>query len=791
VVKREPLKVLEFDRVLETIAGLSKSPASRKAILGLAPLGSTKEIEKRFAETGDIRRLSEEGTPLALSPFEDISGALRRVRPEEAVLEPAEIYSFSAVLGVISAVMGQLEGREDLRALRELTSGLTGFPELLAFMDRSVDGEGIVLDTASYTLSDLRADIRRLNARINRRLEEIVRGRDLGRFLQDDFITRRSGRWVIPVRMDAKGQVPGVVHDVSRTGETAFVEPIEIIGLANELENLVAEEKAEEIRILRELCRWIRAEADRIEEQFETVVYLDVLSSIAGFSDRLGARVPEINESSTLRLQGARHPLLMLFKGSGGEVVPLDLALGGGDRVMVITGPNAGGKTIAIKTAGLLLLMALTGIPVPARSSSSIPLVREVLLDIGDEQSIEQDLSTFSAHVSNISAILEGAGPRTLVLIDELGTGTDPREGAAIGCAVLEQLRQRGALVLATTHLIDVVGFVHRTEAMVNASMEFDAATLTPLYRLKAGEPGQSHAIETAERYGLPDSTVALARQMLGTVKVEFQNLVADLKRQRARYEEALEELTRREAALGEGEKALAERLSAAEVERKKALEEAYREARDIVLKVKRQAYEALEEVRRQRSRKALKAIEKTQEEVAAGLAGLESAPLVSIEEISEGDVVHVRSFGVDAEVTGVDRRRGRLRVRAGQMSLDVPASDIGPGRGSKGTGPEKAWTGKRPRAGDSRGAEEKTVPAELNLVGLRVDEALSRLEPFLNDAYLAGHAEARVIHGLGTGALRKAVRGHLDGHPLVSGIRRGEQSEGGAGVTVVRFKAE
>jgi DNA mismatch repair protein MutS2 len=776
MVRREALQVLEFEKVLQIVSDRAMSDVSRRAVLDVHPLESKEEIEKRLGQVQEVRRLSSEGTPLAVRRFEDLSEVITRVRPEDAVLEPVELYAFVPVLMIIDAVLTQLEGQEDLPLLKKLTEGLTGFPELLGSIERSIDSEGNILDTASYVLSDLRVRIRGLDGRIRKRLEELTRSRELTPFLQDEFVTKRSGRWVIPVRMDAKGQVRGVVHDVSRSGETAFVEPLEIIGLANELENLVAEEKAEEIRILREICRGIRARADDIEAQHRVVVYLDVLRSIAGFADELGMRVPDINDSSLIRLEGARHPLLMLF--TKGVVVPLDLNLDPKDRVMVITGPNAGGKTIAIKTVGLLLLMALSGIPVPA-SASSFPMVRGVLADIGDEQSIENSLSTFSAHISNISGILRRADDRTLVLLDELGTGTDPQEGGALGCAVLRDLKNRGALVLATTHLTDIMGFVHRSEGMANASMEFDMETLEPLYRLKAGEPGQSHALEMAERFGLPEETVGFAKTLIGSIKVEFQNLVADLKEKRRAHEGALEELERTKAAIEAQEKRLREKLAGMEREKARALEDAYKEAREIVLAVKREAYGVLEEVKRQKTRKALKGLEKTQKEVTDRLREFHEEPSLDIGEINEGDTVFLRSFGCDAEVLSVDRKRGRLRVRAGHMNLEVPVTETSPARG-KPPGPAAAFRAE---------AVERAVPSRLDITGLRVDEAVSRLEPFLNDAFLAGFNEVAVIHGIGTGALLKAVRGHLKGHPLVAEFREGQQQEGGAGVTVVRLK--
>jgi DNA mismatch repair protein MutS2 len=495
--------------------------------------------------------------------------------------------------------------------------------------------------------------------------------------------------------------------------------------------------------------------------------------------------IPEIRETGKIYLVQGRHPLLtqaLLKAGSDQEVVPLDVTLGGEDSVMVITGSNAGGKTIAIKTVGLLLVMALSGMPVPADSSTVFPLIKKLLIDIGDEQSIENSLSTFSAHVSNISEIIRNADEETLVLIDELGTGTDPDEGAALSCAVLKEVQNSGALAFATTHLTQIKGFVHRTAGMVNASMEFDQKSLTPLYRLRIGEPGQSHALDIAKKYGLPDHVIDAARELLGGISVEFDNLIADLNEKRLRYERSLDELGRKQAAI-EKERELGEKLAMARVKESEILENAFREASDIVSNIKRQLHVSLEEMKKmdkEKIRETIKQAERTQKLLTAERRKYErdqgTAP--KIEEIAKGDVLFVKSLGYDATVVEVLPRHDRLRVRAGNMEIEVPVSDIA---GKKGAG---FVSGKADvvRTGIS-GAE---VSSRIKLIGLRVDEAIAKLEPFLNHAALAGLSEVAVIHGIGKGLLSRAVREHLEGHPLVKSYRRGEQAEGGAGVTVV-----
>ena len=786
MINTDTLQKLEFPKLLDVIAGFTHSDASRAEVLAITPLADPKEIGQRFGQVEEIRSLTRLGVPLRLAEFTDIFPVLEMVRPADALLNPIELQAFIDPFRILVVLSRQFGYRQDIPLLVELAGHVTGFPDILEALERTIDRDGGMLDTASRLLSEIRGKKRALTARIRKRLEEIVRERSVAIFLQDDFITQRSGRWVIPVRMDSKGMVPGVVHDVSNTGETAFMEPIEIIGLANELENLAAEEKGEQIRILREICGWLREDTAQIEEEFRLLVRLDLLNSIAGCADLLDAEVPIVAARHSLKLVQARHPLLLLMhrEHAGAPVVPLDLQLGdteadtgSPDRVMVITGPNTGGKTIAIKTAGLLTLMALAGIPVPAAGTSSFPLVSDLLVDIGDEQAIEKSLSTFSSHVSKIAAILRQADSRALILLDELGTGTEPIQGAALACAVLRELYERGPLVLATTHLTEIVGFVHRSEGMINAAMEFDRKTLLPLYKLKPGEPGESHAIETARRYGLPDHVIDYAQGLVGRVGSEFQALLAELKEQRQAYETRHAEIEAREAALTERERILEVRSAETEERRRSTLEKAWREAKELVQGARRELNLVLDEARREKresAREQLRARERQVDQALRELSGESSLPLG---EIVEGSRVGISSLGCDATVLKVDRRQGRLRVQAGNIEMDVPLDDVTPPAGKSQAGHRR-----EPRAK----GEEDGIAREINLIGQRVDEAMARLEPFLNQASLAGYAEVRVIHGVGTGALRRAVHEHLDGHPLVSGFRSGERFEGGMGVTVV-----
>ncbi len=782
------IDVLDFPKVLALIAGYAHSEPTVAGVHALRPFESREDAERRLRLIADIRKLAHEGAPLRFMRFGDISPHLANIRPEGSVLDAKELADFVPFLQIASSIKEAVHGRTDVPHLREFVGSLTGFPHILGRLETSIDADGNILDSASFLLADLRSQIRKLEGKIKKRLDEIARDERIAPFLQDDFVTTRSGRWVIPVRMDSKGMVPGVVHDVSKSGETAFIEPLSIIHLSNELENLIADQKAEELRILRELCATIRNVIDDISREFGIVVSLDVMWSVAQFADSLGMENPALTETGRLFLSGARHPLLEISLAKTTprrHVVPLDVALGGEDTVMVITGANAGGKTIALKTIGLVIVMALSGLPVPAHSSSSIPFTTHLLVDIGDEQSIENNLSTFSAHVENVAAILKQREFGTIVLIDELGTGTDPDEGAALACAILKELRKSGALVFATTHLSEIKGFVHTSEGMVNASMEFDRQTFTPLYRLKIGEPGQSHALDIALRYGIPEAIIEDARKMLGSTKVDLDRMIADLHRAKEEHERARRDLETSLSAAAEQRRALDRALAEAREREKKVLSDAYREASEIIANAKREMRAILDEARlkeRAERRKALKKIAEAGAIVEGKLRELEpeSVHNLSLEEIRKGDVLYVRSLGVQARVSEVDARNARVRVTAGNVEAEVPLADI-------------AFATK-PESGDARQngysvGNEAPVLMKLHLVGQRVDEALSRLERFLNDASLSDLPEVLIVHGVGKGILSKAVHEHLSAHPLVKGYRRGTREEGGAGVTVVTMK--
>ncbi len=793
MIPNDTLKRLEFDKVLNTVAGQARSLPTQAALAAMKPLSVPAGIRRQWGQVEEIRTLERQRISLSICHFDDISPLLEEVRPEGAILPPLSLLRFIPVLESLTALARQFNPRQDIPLLKSIEPQPVAFSDILEPLSATLDDEGNILDSASFELAAIRKAKRTLAARVRKKLEEIVRQHETAIFLQDDFITIRSGRWVIPVRMDSKGMVQGVVHDVSSSGETAFMEPLEIIPFVNELENLSAEEKAEEIRILRRLSAWIREDAGRIAACFGTLVELDRLDCLAAYAERFNMAVPELSEEGRLRLLSARHPLLLAMRvGKADEppVVPLDLELStkaeAASQVLVISGPNAGGKTIALKTVGLITIMALSGMPVPASPSSVIPMLDHLLADIGDDQSIEQSLSTFSAHAAAMARILGQADRRSLALLDELGTGTEPLQGAAIGCAVLHELQKRQTLVIATTHLTEIVGFVQRTPDMCNAGMEFDSITWSPRYRLVMGEPGQSHALETARRYGLPESVLAFARELLGDTGSAFANVIEELRRRRddLATELATQEYGRRQ--LEEQTNALEQQRQELEELRRSIVEKGREEARSVVAATRRELNGLLEEFRKERRKETAEKLRNRASQLETAFAPAGQTPPSAVL-LKAGDTVHVRSLGQNAVVVSVDAAREKVRVRAGHIELEVPLHGLMmPEAGSETSASRHKQQVKFKPGAWTQDAEPS--PSELNLIGKRVDEALTLLEVCIDQAMLSGLRELRIVHGMGSGVLQRAVREFLGRHPQVASFRPGEPHEGRDGATIAEL---
>ena len=762
------------------LARFAATPSGQDRARALVPHHALTTVRSALQETTEARRaLTAEGPP----PWDGTGDArpiLAEAAPAGAVLDGPSLVLLGR--GLASAARLRAYGQRIAAVAPGLATAwvaLPAFPDLARTLHEALDPDGRLTDRASPRLRALRRQITTLRAELQARVERLLDHPAVLPALQERYVTLRNGRYVIPVRDDARRAVRGIIHDRSQSGATVFVEPEETIPLNNELTRLCLEERDEEQRVLGELTDAVRRVLPALAELVEGLGALDLVFARAALAERLHASEPEVDAGGDLDLRAARHPLLVAQRWGAppgaGEVVPIDLRVPADRPGLVLSGPNAGGKTVALETAGLLVLMAQAGCHIPAAPGSRVPLADQVLAVIGDEQSLAQDLSTFSSFVRQVREILDVAGPGSLVLLDELGAGTDPTEGAALGAALLEALLDRGARIIVTTHLEPLKVFAQVEPRLQNATVAFDAERLEPTFRLEYGHPGPSHALTIGRRLGLPAEVIARARTHVGEESRRLEALLATLEA-RTRDAEARGAL----AARREAEAAHA--LAGAQV----AAERARTEARELRRAAEQQAQALLADARRQVGQEldrlktdaagGRRAAQEAYRRLRAAEATLQPVPAASDEPAPPGEV-QLRGLGLRGRV--VAEAGGLVTVQAGSLTVRVARSEIEPVTGGR---------AKTPGAAVSLPVRED-VPRELHLLGLTSDEARAAVEKFLDDAVLAGHREIRLVHGKGTGALRRAVEGCLRGHPLVGSFRLAEPSAGGAGATVVALE--
>ena len=778
------LNTLEYPKIVARLAQETAFSASRELALALEPTSDYADAQRRQAFTAEARRL------LDLRPDAGVRGA-RDVRPQVKAAErgkalaPAELLDILATARSSSHVNRLITRMEDesFPLLRGLAVDLPQRPQLEGRIAESISEEGAVLDSASPRLRQLRNEIRAAQQRLQERLGTLVN--EFRAALQEPIITMRSDRYVLPVRAEARGQVRGIVHDQSGSGATVFVEPLVVVEMNNRLRQLQIEEQQEVERILAELSDLVGREAPYLTLAVELLAEIDLCLAKARYASLVRGSAPKLNAEGRLRLRQARHPLLT------GRVVPIDFWLGGPTRMVVITGPNTGGKTVALKTVGLLSLMALAGLHIPAEDDSEIPVYHDVFADIGDEQSIEQSLSTFSSHMSRIVDILREATPDSLVLLDELGAGTDPSEGSALARAILTHLLERGVETVATTHYSELKAFAHERAGVENASVEFDVETLSPTYRLTIGLPGRSNALAIAERLGLPGEIIERGREFLGEAGVEMESLLTNLAEERQVAADERYRLSMERAEAEYQRKELERMRRETEEERDRiinaAREKARREseaAQAELARIRTQMRRSMTEERLEQLRERARRVEERNAPTpsrARPVVAADGEAVAEPGELHAGDQVRVRSLGQTGEVVAAPNARGEAEVQVGALRMRVAAENLE--RLSK----RKARAESYPQLVTLPPRDEAAAPeSQLDLRGWRVEDALDEVDSYLNDAAMTGLASVRLLHGKGTGALRQAIRDQLRKHPLVKGFESAPQREGGDGVTVV-----
>lgn len=784
-MEKRVLKTLEYDKILAMLKERASCCISRELVDTMEPSGDFDTVERELKLTAEAETLFYKTGRSPVDDFPDMRHCLER-------MHAALFLSTGELLGIASCLKAARIAKDILAKEVGEESYLYNLAGLLIThrsaeeeINRCIINEDEIFDGASPALARIRRAMRLANEKVREKLNSMIRSTAYQKYLQEPIITIRNGRFVIPVKQEYRQQVPGLIHDQSSSGATLFIEPSAVVELGNEYKKLLAEEADEIERILTELTAMLAPYADEVREDLNIMGQIDLVFAKAKLSRELNAVMPRLNRNNYVRIVRGRHPLI-----PADRVVPIDIWIGSDYRSLIITGPNTGGKTVTLKIVGLFALMVQSGIFVPANEGSEFPVFEHIYADIGDEQSIEQSLSTFSSHMKNIVGILDKADENSLVLLDELGAGTDPIEGAALAMSILEELNDRHCICVSTTHYSEIKAFAMTHEGMENASMEFDIDRLCPTYRLYIGIPGKSNAFEISSRLGLPNSIIDKAKGFLKGEDVRFEDIISSAQSQHRIAEE--------ERKMAEEARAELEKLRAdAERERRKLDEDRNRlqakakeDAKRIVADTKREMEKLIVEIRSikdidrsaadrviQAARDTLRATETAVNEKEAIKKEDNTKPPKTVR---AGDTVNIVTLDQKATVLSAPDSKGEVMVQAGVMKLNVKLKDIRLIEEKKAAAPTSGKVG--------LGAG-KQVGLELDVRGMLVDDANIIVDRYLDDAYNAGLSEVNIIHGKGTGALRAGVQAFLKRHPLVKGYRMGSYGEGDAGVTVVTLK--
>ncbi|MBQ4618934.1 MAG: endonuclease MutS2 [Clostridia bacterium] len=779
------IKVLEYYKILEMLKEYAVSDMGKERAMSLRPSSEEREVRLLQAQTEEAMSVIAYAGGNPMSSFTDVREYLR-LSTIGATLSMKALLAVADALRACRAVRRQLvTDREDTPNLTELGSRIATDRMLEEDILNAIISEEEMSDHASPELYDIRRHVRMINDKVRDRLNSYIRSSATQKYLMDSIITMRNGRYVIPVRAEHRQQVPGLVHDQSGTGSTLFIEPMAVVEMGNELKEWNLKERQEIERILKEFSLRLAPDAPLIAKSLDIMADIDVIFAKAYLSREMKAVEPKLNTKGKINLIRARHPLIDPEK-----VVPSNLWMGDDFTTLVITGPNTGGKTVTLKTAGLLTLMAQSGMQIPAAFGSELAIFEEVYADIGDEQSIEQSLSTFSSHMTNIVSILDTVTPSSLVLFDELGAGTDPTEGAALAMAILEHLLNMKVTTLATTHYSELKAFALSTKGVENASVEFDVETLRPTYRLSIGVPGKSNAFEISRKLGLPDHLIDAANERLTRDQIRFEDVIANAEyhRQIAEKERKLAEDAHLETQKlrAEAEKIRKEVENQREVMMKKAKED----AKKVLQKAQRESETIISELKKAKAGVSIKEhelhgmrarLQDGIDEMSDTIKMKEDGEGETLKNIKVGDKVLLSHIGTAAAVLALPDSKGEVMVQAGAMKMKVPVKVLR-------KAPEEQK--KKPKGGASKvSVAPRQAQMECDVRGMTVEEALVQVDLFIDGACLNSLKQVSVIHGKGTGALRSGIHSHLKRHPSVSEFRLGRYGEGEDGVTILTLK--
>ncbi len=792
------LDMLEFNKVLEIISNFCDFSISRDLSINLKPSTIKEEVRLRLKQSSEARRLLSLRPNFSIGSVSDIRENVHLAARDKA-LEAVALLQVRETLSASRNVRNSLKRLvNEIPEIWEIAGRLTDFHDIEEEIGKCISVTAEVLDTASDKLGYLRHQLRETREHLNLKLESILKSRSAQKFIQEAYITERDSRYVIPIKAEFNKEIRGIVHDISNTGNTLFIEPLETVEMGNELRQIDIAVKQEIDRILLYLSRMVGEREVEICANVEILAEIDFNLAKAKYAEQVKAVEPVISygddmqddagsrgSDRILRLINARHPLLK------GVPVPLTVELGKNFKILVITGPNAGGKTVALKTIGLLALMAQAGIPIPASEGSIMPVFKGVFADIGDQQSIEQTLSTFSWHISNIVSMLDRSTAESLILLDELGISTDPEEGAALARAILLDFLARGSLVVATTHYNELKAFAHVTPGMQNASLNFDTETLMPTYILSLGIPGRSNAISAASRLGLPVRIIEQAKTMLSRSSREIELLLADLLEEKHRYENLLAEMAQDRQKLNDLKIKLEQDESRIAQKEHSLMNEINDTLMREMASLQREIRQVEADLRRTRKAENIKKAKeiglKIQERIGAGEAIIRAEIGEDIQSavtmVSPGDIVRVHNRNIEGVLISVDEKNGLAEIKVGNKNMKVRLDEIAGAVIS-----QREALGRYPEIKKRRSASSIST-MELDLRGKRADAVEAVLDRFLNDAFLSSLNQVRVIHGYATGTIRQVVRDLLSCHPLVDSCRAGGKDEGGDGVTLVKMK--